>query len=347
MPVFSSIRLPDGERRFVCPACFKQFTKKSNASRHYYSLHSATGAAESVVGEGDDAELELDVAEYIVDNAVVANEAQPESSEDDSSDVDDDLDDVESIVSDEASSTSSSDAESDDVAVPDDYTTKTPCPVALFHLKLAALLDSFNAPHAARIKQARLALRNLAPNDAEASTSHRHHQRVMRQFLHTTEILICSKCKRLLANRPALCEVCGGNEPVDTAVMLDVGKQLANMFSDPATWSLQLKHRQRLQHEPFSYGDILDGTVAREFHLLASDDRVHFTLVINTDGIDRFRSVNGSIWPVLGTISELPPIHRRYLEHRVLVGVYFGRRKPTDSFFCETVTRLNKAHDIG
>lgn len=353
MVSFPAVRLPGGGRRYQCPTCLLTFTKRYNARRHYRTQHLNAESPSS----SDEAGAMPDPGAYAADDpqpSGAANVQMESSSDSDDHRVDTEESESEgtSIESDDAEGDSSSSSddlhdESEAPAQADDYTRATPDAVAIYHLRLSALLDVFSAPHQARLPQARLALQNYAPTEVEAVTSYKHHSKVMRQFVSTEELFICSACKRLLPNRKASCEHCPSRTRVDIAVVLDVGKQMANMFCDAATWQLQANHRQRLTNEPFAFTDILDGSVARDFHRCATGSRTHFTLLINTDGIARFRSVRGSMWPILGTVSELPPTHRRYLEHRVLVGVYYGRDKPPSVFYDEAAKRLNAAKMLG
>ena len=54
----------------------------------------------------------------------------------------------------------------------------------------------------------------------------------------------------------------------------------------------------------------------------------HTGLIMNTDGIPVFKSSKSSLWPVLLSVTSLPPALRMNKDYILLAGVWFGPARP-------------------
>ena len=77
---------------------------------------------------------------------------------------------------------------------------------------------------------------------------------------------------------------------------------------DPATWSL-LQQRFTCESTAAFVSDIWDGEEYRKHQRFLSNP-ANVSLLLNTDGVNIFRSSKCSLWPIWLVINELPPSHR-------------------------------------
>lgn len=77
-------------------------------------------------------------------------------------------------------------------------------------------------------------------------------------------------------------------------------------------------------------GEILKKNQRKYVHT----DKTIFSLTLNLDGANRFKSSNRSIWPILLTQGLLPPSIRYNLDNIILAGLFYSKKKPEclDSF---------------
>ena len=81
------------------------------------------------------------------------------------------------------------------------------------------------------------------------------------------------------------------------------------VYTDPSTWCC-LKRRGRMSsHETLR--DVYDGKQYQQHKEFVSKPE-NVTLLLNTDGVNLFRSSSTSIWPIWVILNELPP-HIRYV----------------------------------
>ncbi|XP_074634703.1 uncharacterized protein LOC141893218 [Acropora palmata] len=92
--------------------------------------------------------------------------------------------------------------------------------------------------------------------------------------------------------------------------------------------------------EASSYKDITDGTLYKNFYKEVhseSGDRTccHLSLMISTDGAPVFKSIHCSIWPPYLCILELPSQKRYSVKNVLLIGLWYGVKKPKINSFLE------------
>lgn len=136
----------------------------------------------------------------------------------------------------------------------------------------------------------------------------------------------CSKCAAYLGVGEELactnCETITSKSNVikngDFFVSLSIKSQLRNLLEMPSVYSMI---RQPINYEDGTLEDIRDGKLYRETVPPGS-----FSLTFNSDGVSAFQASNGSVWPILCTLNELPPKERK--KHVMLAGIWFGAGKP-------------------
>ena len=93
-----------------------------------------------------------------------------------------------------------------------------------------------------------------------------------------------------------------------------------------------------------TYNDIYDGSLYRELSkhskILSNTNNISFTW--NTDGVSIFKSSKYNIWPFYLTINELPYFERCKLENTLLVGLWFGNKKPKPNIFLKPLQNSMK-----
>ena len=90
--------------------------------------------------------------------------------------------------------------------------------------------------------------------------------------------------------------------------------------------------------------DVHDGSIVKELmkpgNFLAVPE--HAALMMNTDGVQPFKSSKHSMWPVYFSVRNLPPEIRFNEKFQIIAGVWFGPKKPDMSLFLKpTIKKLN------
>jgi len=139
-----------------------------------------------------------------------------------------------------------------------------------------------------------------------------------------------SNCKRTAC--PSCGEICpvGGIDGKNLFVSLSVRNQLEQLLKRP--------HFHVIPHldrpEGF-FSDVMDGelyrSMCKEGMPLANPNAL--TVTFNTDGVEVFESVYGSLWPILMIVNETRPEDRFRPENVLLAGLYFGEKSPNMSMF--------------
>ena len=74
----------------------------------------------------------------------------------------------------------------------------------------------------------------------------------------------------------------------------------------------------------------------------------HTGLIMNTDGIPVFKSSKSSLWPVLLSVTSLPPALCMNKDYIQLAGVWFGPAKPPPAIILPAVLdELRHLHSVG
>lgn len=126
-------------------------------------------------------------------------------------------------------------------------------------------------------------------------------------YLGKGEVLTCDNCNKIMTKSDLVKE---GN----FFITLSLKSQLKTMLETPSICCL-LK-QPTMNNDGNSFEDICDGRIYRDS--LRADD---LSLTFNSDGISAFQSTNGSLWPILCTLNELPPKERK--KHVMLSGIWF------------------------
>lgn len=92
-----------------------------------------------------------------------------------------------------------------------------------------------------------------------------------------------------------------------------------------------MKYREKCQNS----NDIIDIQSAKIYKNIDAKypDSVLLPLVLNTDGAQQFKSTKKSLWPIQLYQNYLPPAMRYVPDNIVVVGLYFGEKKPNVSQF--------------
>ena len=64
-------------------------------------------------------------------------------------------------------------------------------------------------------------------------------------------------------------------------------------------------------------------------HVSDANSLIEVDLTIYTDGVNPFRNSDYCFWPIFFTINQIPYKHRFLLENIIIVGIFFGKFKPT------------------
>ena len=85
---------------------------------------------------------------------------------------------------------------------------------------------------------------------------------------------------------------------------------ISYVLIDPRVWNLLKKRFIRPADDVIC--DVYDGKLYRSMaqHLLNNENPANVSLLINTDGVQIFKSSKYSLWPIWLLINELPPSER-------------------------------------
>ena len=136
-----------------------------------------------------------------------------------------------------------------------------------------------------------------------------------------TKIFYCSKCNHLG-------DCTNDHRSKDFFLYHSLSSQLQNRMNQDPKFIQNINYCY--EREPDGYlRDVFDGSI-----FLSQDwnkNTLHFQ--INWDGISPFKSSTHSIWPLYVVVLNLPPEVRYNPENIFLVGVWFGKDKPSIDLF--------------
>lgn len=170
-------------------------------------------------------------------------------------------------------------------------------------------------------------------------------------FTQVFKCFYCQKCdKPVDTDRMDVCDSCnaavnrsdllrGGN----FFVVFDITNTLLNVLKIPTVADNLIKNLDnRGRRDSRVMCDIMDGSSYKELNLDTND----ITCSVNTDGVNVFESSNFSIWPLFISINELDFKIRS--KNTMLVGLWFGNKKPTfDTFLKPLVKQFNELSTDG
>jgi len=94
-------------------------------------------------------------------------------------------------------------------------------------------------------------------------------------------------------------------------------------FYDLLQWRFQRRVEENIIR------DIYDSSLYKEWMnngFLADSNNISFSWY--TDGVQVYKLSKISVWPIYLSINELPLEHRKKMENTLLVGLWFGDKKP-------------------
>lgn len=85
--------------------------------------------------------------------------------------------------------------------------------------------------------------------------------------------------------------------------------------------------------------DIHHGDMYKKQFVNTSDHEIRLTGILNTDGINLYKSSKVELWPVYLAINELSPCHRFSRENILLVALWQGKGKPPFKIYFENISQ--------
>lgn len=143
----------------------------------------------------------------------------------------------------------------------------------------------------------------------------------------------CSFCSRDLASGEDICPSCPRKKK-SYFVQLPFLNQLKEMYKRKEFYTHLQNRFQRIVNPSDVLTDVYDGTLYKKWMdngFLSSPDNISFTWY--TDGVPIFKSSKISMWPLYLTINELPFHERKKRENTLLLGLWYGDKKPNANSF--------------
>lgn len=144
-------------------------------------------------------------------------------------------------------------------------------------------------------------------------------------------------CMLMLPGKDAVCENCQGAGPIKYFIELPLLGQLQAMFSRPGFFQLLQFRFNRVKLNPHNIEDIYDGEIYKsQFEnggFLSSPNNLSFMWY--SDGISIFKKSNFQIWPLYLVINELSYKERIKKKNTILIGLWFGYKKPNCNLFLQ------------
>lgn len=147
------------------------------------------------------------------------------------------------------------------------------------------------------------------------------------------EYKYCCACHKLVENCTQQDEHA---DEITSFFILPPSVQLKHMFEHRQLDEIIDKHREQQRINDGSINDIVDGTIYQSVSQNL-DGPYDVALLWNTDGVAMSDSSNQELWPILGTIVNIPPKLRQ--SFIVVLGVYVGKVKPDMNVFLEPLQK--------
>ncbi|KAK3909735.1 Halomucin [Frankliniella fusca] len=146
----------------------------------------------------------------------------------------------------------------------------------------------------------------------------------------------CDSCIYPLKTKESRCPKCKKTGNVSFFIELPLFNQLQHMFRRPNFHdNLQYRFDPMRKHVQGNIEDIYDGRIYQdemgENGFLSEENNLSFMWY--SDGVQVFKSSSFSIWPLCLAVNELPYKMRVQPENILLVGLWFGRHKPSPNIF--------------
>jgi len=172
---------------------------------------------------------------------------------------------------------------------------------------------------------------NLLPKTKEELFRH------VPNFGKMSKVYYCSNCVTL-----GKCDSCTSSKQF--FLYHSLKEQLEQRFQDP-NFAQHLHHWKTRECDQ-NIRDVFDGSVFNEMQLNMREQTIF--LQANWDGVSPFKSSTHSLWPLYFVVLNLPPELRYLPENAFLVGLWFGKEKPSINLFLKHVTAdLSAIETIG
>lgn len=136
---------------------------------------------------------------------------------------------------------------------------------------------------------------------------------------------------------------CNVNEKSNYFIEVSLISQLKSFFARSGFYN-QLKSTITLSDDENLFFDIYSGSIYKSLiHVKNLSSNIRISLMWYTDGIQIFKSSKRSIWVLSLIILELPYEERYKLKNMLLVGLWFGEKKPQPNLFLEPFTKSFKS----
>lgn len=151
----------------------------------------------------------------------------------------------------------------------------------------------------------------------------------------------CSNCFRPLENSVSSCEECPVSEKeVSYFIQIPIVDQLQKLYRRK-DFVIGLNSRfNRVKKNVLNYEDIYDGNIYKQLrqpgNKLWNNNNISF--MWNSDGVSLYKSSNYQIWPFYLSVNELPYDMRTKKENMILVGLWFGSKKPCPAVYLDAIS---------
>ena len=153
-----------------------------------------------------------------------------------------------------------------------------------------------------------------------------------------TKVVTCSKCKKEIK-----VDVLSRN---NYFVTLDPSRSIKNLLEN--NWTEYCNLIEQNPNGTNTIEDMKDGRLHKQFveKLNLSNGEKYATYTFDSDGVKVFNRSEYQLWLVQLIVNEIPVDER--LESPILLGVYFGDKKPDMNIFLEPIVNMmNKMSNIG
>lgn len=144
------------------------------------------------------------------------------------------------------------------------------------------------------------------------------------------------------------CTHCDGNifqKPNNYFITIPLKQQLENSIAK--NWKSIIRFRDENENELQYIQDIHDGSICKQIDSEFANS-FNLSVLVNTDGAQMFKSTKNSLWPIQLIQNFLPPRLRYICENIIVVGLYFGSKKPDESqIFAPLVEEIKDIHKAG
>lgn len=131
------------------------------------------------------------------------------------------------------------------------------------------------------------------------------------------------------------CNICGTDNNIDSKnEQYFITLPLQNQLQEIIQQNSEILTKNTINNTS-TLKDIKDGELYKSFVNNKGNNNPKITLVMNTDGVQVFKSNNKGLWPIQVVINELP-VDKRFLIKNILVlGLFYDRHHPKMQHFLQ------------